>query len=248
MGPGANAEVERILIGNNNPEMLFWDQPLQHTETDAFKNLIIEAQEKVAQLVEENDGPIHVMAHSFGGHLFHQLSLKTPESFLSCSMMATGYDIVNGFYRLLIQVGSHPATESNLKSKITEYLSTNPKPKASELWNYAGLIAQDPAFFRLYWPSEDLFSAFVPYASRSKPMDMQSFQNIINDFVKNYYSPDNPLPSPWDGPVELVLGEKDPLIDIAHESGIWRRIFPQIKIKVLKDSGHFLHLEKILNT
>jgi pimeloyl-ACP methyl ester carboxylesterase len=248
MGPGANAQVEEQLLRIEFPEMLFWDQPQQKSASHAFKKLIESADETVSKLVKENGGPIQAVAHSFGGHIFYRLSLIHPEYFSSCKFIATGYDVVSGFFRLLKRVGSDLKTDPLLKKKISDFIHDHPAPVASDMWNYIGFIAQDPAFFRLYWPEENLFNSFLPFASKAQPMDMESFQNILNDFLANFYSPANPEISTWSGPIEITLGEKDPLIDVNHESQIWKKIFPQAQIKVLKDSGHFIHLEKVLKS
>lgn len=249
MGPGANAQADEIILAHSHPHVHFWNQPQQKNPSGSFESLIAAAEAEVKSLVSANGGsPIHVIAHSFGGHIFHHLSLRQPQLFKSCTFYGTGYDVPGGFFKLLKLMSQDLSTAPDLREKIKNYLSTQTNAKATEIWSYIGLIAQDPAFFRHYWPSENLFNSFAQAAAKTQPMHMESFQNILNDFLANHFTPDSLTPSPWTGRIEIQWGEKDPLIDSDHETRLWKAIFPQAHIKVLKNSGHFLHLEKYLNT
>ncbi|MCC2678596.1 MAG: hypothetical protein K0R29_1172 [Pseudobdellovibrio sp.] len=247
MGPGANAQADEAILSSAFPNVFFWNQPLQKNATHAFGNLIEEAKSQVAKLSAANNGnPVNVIAHSFGGHIFHALSLQIPDLLKSCSFYGTGYDIPGGFFKLLTVMRQSPSTESALKEKMDTFLAVHHESKASDIWNYIGLIAQDPAFFRHYWPTQDLFNGFIATAAKTEPMDMESFQNILNDFLNSHFTPENLSKSSWQGPIEIHFGDKDPLIEINKETGLWKTIFPQAHIKVLKNSGHFAHLEKYL--
>jgi len=247
MGPGANAQADQAILSSFFHNIYFWDQPLQKSADKAFARLVDAAEAEVKKLVAINDGsPIRVIAHSFGGHIFHHLSMRVPELLKSCTAYGTGYDIPAGFFKLLSIMGHEPSTPHALKENINSFLTAHKEPRASEMWNYIGLIAQDPAFFRHYWPAPELFSAFISVAAKADQMDMESFQNILNDFLVNHFKPDALKKSPWPGPIEIYFGNKDPLIEIPHESELWESIFPQARIEVLNNSGHFAHLEKYL--
>ena len=246
MGPGSNAQVESLLLRDLYPNTLFWDQPAQHTSEDAFKNLVLAAQKEITTLAARNNGPIKVIGHSFGGHILHQLTLLCPEHIASCTLFSTGYDIVEGFYNLLKIIGQSSETTQDLKNRIQEHLVINPTPTVQNFWSCISLVAQDPAFFRFYWPQPAQFEKYVKLASSTPPMDMLTFQNVINDFLTNFYSPKIPTKSSWTNPVQIIFGNKDPLLNLEHEVSIWKKIFPQAQIKVQENSGHFTHLESIL--
>ena len=206
---------------------------------------MLDTQSIVHSLAEKNEGPINIIAHSFGGHIFHQLTSLCPDRIASCELIGTSYDIVAGFYKLMKTLSNNNETDALLKNKINSYLSVHTAPQATELWNYLALIAEDPMFLRLYWPSTGMFNLYLEHAVKAEKMDMLSFQNILNDFMLNFYNPST-APSKWSGPIDITLGELDPLINLDQDKKKWTNIFPQARIKVLKNSGHFAHLESVL--
>lgn len=199
-------------------------------------------------MIGANNGePLKAVAHSFGGIVFYQLTLRDPNLFSSCKFYGTAYDIPGCFFRLLKVASLEQATPSDLRKKMTDYLANEAVSKTSEIWNYIGLIAQDPAFFRHYWPTESLFHNYVAVASNTEALDMESFQHILIDFLAHYFQPSELSPSLWKGPISIELGSKDPILDINREVKLWQSAFPQAQIKIIENAGHFLHLEKHLS-
>lgn len=247
MGPGANAQVENLVLSEFYPEINFWDQPKQKSTTNAFKNLIDAAEIEVRRMIRANNGaPIKAVAHSFGGIVFHQLTLRDPHLFSSCKFYGSGYDIPDCFFRLLKVAAVDEATPPALRKKMMDYLEGTTVAKASEIWDYIGLITQDPSFFRLYWPVDFLFQKYVAVASKTEGLDMESFQHILNDFLAHYFRPHDLEVSSWNGPMSIDIGSKDPILDINNETKLWRTAFPQAEIRTIENAGHFLHLEKHL--
>lgn len=250
MGPGFNAQIEKKLLQSTHPNIIYWDQPKISEPSAAFSKLIEATHERIQSLYKKNNNqPVHLVAHSFGGHLAHQLILKFPELIASCDFYSTGYNIPEGFLKLLTNIGNSPDTNADLKNEIQTFLTTYKKTgnPNQDTWSYISLIVKDPAFNKYYWPTGELFQKYVNFASAVEPLDMASFQNILSDFLNSEFHPERPKASKWSGQINIYLGEKDPLINTTSETSIWNKIFPQAKFHILKDSGHFIHLENILS-
>lgn len=251
MGPGQNAQVEKKLLQQHFKNILFFDQPKTPNKLNAFNDLVESCHEQIKILYKKNnDRPVHIMAHSFGGHLANQLLNRCPELIESCDMYSTGYDIPAGFFKLLRTIGESTRTNIHLKNEIIDYIKLtqpNSSNHLTNMWSYIGLIAKDPSYFTYYWPNDKLLQNYLNIAAHTDPIDMLSFQNVLSDFLETKFNPTNPAICNWTGPMTIYLGDNDPLINIDHETKIWNKIFIQAKIKSVNNSSHFIHLEPFLS-
>lgn len=244
MGPGLSAFAEREILSQSWPKNTdFWDQPAVSGPA-AYRDLVEATFEKIETLSAGGKNKIDLVAHSFGGNLARECLEKMGASVASVRLISTGPDPVAGFHRLLKRLVAEEETESTLQKKIAAFFAESPLPGRESLWEMIGLIGQDPNFMRIYWPERALYDAYNGIAARGPGIDFSTFQDVLNDFSRK----DPAIPSRilWKGKAELILGEKDPLLDPEEVARYWRTCFPELDVRRKPDSGHFPHLEDAL--
>lgn len=245
MGPGLTAGVERVVLGPLHPEVDYWDQPLV-SGLNAFTDLVNAALARAELLAENNRGKVHLVAHSFGGHIAREICELRPKSVASLTLFNTGFDVVGGFHSLLNALARDPGTPAALRKSAIDFLLSNPVSHLELLWPMFGIITQDPNFMRLYWKNEALFLRHQKLSANLPPFAFQTYQDALNSFLKTFNA--TPKQPSWDGPVHLVLGDSDPTISAGETITYWQTVFPKLTTAIRKKSCHFTHLEDELLT
>ncbi len=240
MGPGLNAGIERKLFSHKNPEVDYWDQPAVRGP-HAYSDLLAETLRRVESLYASGSSPINLVAHSFGGILAAEVLRKIPEKVSSLTLLSTGHDLVKSFYLLLSRLASDSATPADLRKKMETHLRENPEPTLDPFWSTIGMIVEDPNFMRLYWPTDSHFTEHRKLAEKFPPLDFLTFEATLNSYLR--IPSEIPKRISWDGPVTLILGDRDPLLTVGETTRYWRTLFPSLLSKVRPGSGHFVHLE-----
>ncbi len=245
MGPGMNAHCERNLLATEWTDTEFWDQPTISDSQDAFLVLVKAVCQKVQQKFQRSQKPITLVGHSFGGHLAIEALKEVGAMVDRCELLSPVYDLPSGFLGVLKALGKDAGTTPELKMEIEKYLLASEGSRLGRpqnFWEYIQLITQDPMFFRVYWAEPDLFRKFGRVAASAPPLDLETFQFVLNDiFEKVDFS--KAKKSLWTGPVEITFGALDPLVDVEREDRLWKSVFPQAQVRTLPESGHYLHLE-----
>lgn len=243
MGPGFNAYTERKMLGENNKNIEFWDQPVIENSQDAFRKLLNATATKLEEMYQDTQEPIHLVAHSFGAYIAVQL-LKTHPHFIgSLKVFNSSYNIVDGYLTLLKKMADN-TTDSEMKSQINAFLSSNPKSlQTGNLFDkIISLVTMDPMYIQHYFYSPKQLEAYINVASNAEPMNILMFKNVLVDFVDHYFK--NELMSHSTKPISIVLGgASDPFFTSQCEKS-WKALFPQAKIIVEDNIGHFVHLER----
>jgi len=243
MGPGLNAVTESMLLGSRNPAVDYWDQP-SVTGENAFSDLVEAAITKAKALAAASGKPIELIAHSFGGHLAREIIDKTPETVASLTLLSTGHDLVASFHTLLRKLEKDSETPAELLLKMTEYLRENPGARLATFWLEVGMIVKDQTFGRPYWPTKELFQNFLAVFAKAPPLSFPTFKAVVNSFLrKRDFIPKR---MQWKGPVSLILGDCDPLIQVSETVMYWQTLFPQLTKTIRKNSGHYAHIEDVL--
>lgn len=246
MGPGMSAFAERELLRDRwPPNTDFWDQPQVNGPT-AYRDLVAATFSKLEELSGGGKRKVDLIAHSFGGQLARECAGNMGEIVDSVRLISTGPDPLSGFYRLLIRLADDSRTDPALREKMSAFLAARPKSSDAPLWEMVGLIVQDPEFMRVYWPKRSLFEAYLGVAARGPALAFSTFQDVLNDFSRN--GPPIPTRITWKGRAELVLGEKDPLMDPDETERFWKACFSDLKVTRESRSGHFPHLEDALRS
>jgi pimeloyl-ACP methyl ester carboxylesterase len=243
MGPGLNAQAENHTFSSRFLDVLFWDQPHQPLKEEAFSRLTQSAQTQIAKLNKASGGPIGLITHSFSGQLALALLEKIDPKMIShCTLICPEFYFENCFANLLQRLVTRPNTSVDFKSEVKEYLKRLPNLTAVEKFKLGfEIVIKDKEFFKSYWYDEADFLAYVEATKNNSPLDFDSFLNISQDLLTH----PNPLQrSSFNGPVQIIMGQQDPLIHLKSELKAWKTVFPQAEIKVLDRCGHFAHFEK----
>jgi pimeloyl-ACP methyl ester carboxylesterase len=239
MGPGLNAYVERQLMQDQRPEVYFWDQPPVEGPT-AYEQLIEAAITVVDEMQKAAAKPIHLLAHSFGGHLAKEILYQRPMSVASCDFFSTGFDPAQGFHHLLMKLQHDSQTSVAVKRKMADVLSRHPSASAENVWEIIAQILEEPDFMRLYWPTVQQYERYKKISSGGPAFQATTFEDVLKGFFRR---PARSGPHPWKGPLALFLGAGDPLISVPEDSACWRQLFPGLTLAVVPDSGHYPHLK-----
>ncbi|MBC7385277.1 MAG: alpha/beta fold hydrolase [Cryobacterium sp.] len=226
-----------------HPEIDFWDQT-QVTGPDAYSDLKIAALMKFDALFAAAEKPISLIAHSFGSHLLRYLVQVRGDQISTIKLYSAGHDLIADLERLAERLAEQPSTPPDLTAELLFSLEHPPSDLIARLWNCAQLIAKDPAFMRLYWPTTPLFQKYQAITKSAPPLNFKTFRDVTTDFLKQKDS--LPNSTSWKGSATLVLGQKDPLLDPSKTRAYWESVFPKLQTELRPESGHYPHLERFL--
>lgn len=242
MGPGFHAQIEADFFAESKPEIDFWNQPLVGDRGDSLSTLSQQVIEKLKVLKSDNNNkPVDLIAHSVGGLLALNV-LKTDASLVqSCHFFSTGVNYPQLFLNLMKVLSKKTSVPEQAKDAIRAFRDKYSEITPQNLLEAAGILMTIPEFTRFYWASAEKYDRYQEVALKYAPLDVQTFLSVSSNILDQY--PSLVEPSPFKGEVNITLGEKDPLLDLKEESKIWKRVFPQAKLKIMPGVGHFVHYE-----
>jgi len=239
-GPGLSAIGERLVHGASLP-IDWWDQP--HAVTAAprpFYALVDAAAERAAAVAASSaDGRVHLVGHSFGAVLAHRLSLRMPERIASITLLAPAHDLADVFVRLashVTQFVDHPAP---LDEAIGRLLAA-PRDFAAAQALF-GLVFTVPDFLTAYWSpwADDRRAWFGDLMQKEPVFDGAAFDAIAGDA---WLDLGPPAVSGFAGPVDIVYGDADVLVDAPASLPLWQQAFRRVSSRVVH-AGHMIQLE-----
>jgi pimeloyl-ACP methyl ester carboxylesterase len=81
---------------------------------------------------------------------------------------------------------------------------------------------------------------YLALLARAPVIDPEAFQVLLADF---WQQPRLSVQTRVRGPVSLLFGEDDPLVDPAAGAAAWQAFFPSARSRILP-AGHFIQLER----
>lgn len=236
-GPGFSAELERRQYGSALP-IQWWDQP--HIKADnphAFDTWVTAAEAEVRRMSQVADGPISLLASSFGARLALELLHQIPELIGNVTISGGVLDLRQAFVRL----GCHLAR----KRSDTELARTAERAAAAAngpeaLWALIGAILSGPPFFDEYFSASahTQRAAFSKLAAEGRLLHADTFEAVLNDVLG---LPPRPVPADARRSVRVLIGAHDPFAGADHV-GYWHQYFPEAGVEQV-EAGHFPHLE-----
>lgn len=236
-GPGLSAIAERALYGNALA-IHWWDQPRSVVLfASPFDALVDAAEEEVVRLSPAGQS-VNLIAHSFGAHLALRLAMRIPERLSQIVLLAPVYNVGDAFARLARRLLEINPSSAPLLEAVQEFRA------AGDFDRFARLAAQVIGvanFIDVYWsPSAHARRRwFVDLLTHQPVFDMNAFEVIVRDF---WSAGASSAPARVAGPVHLVFGRADPLVDIEVERQTWLGLFRHATSRDI-DCGHFVHLE-----
>jgi pimeloyl-ACP methyl ester carboxylesterase len=236
-GPGLHAAVERIWFGDSLP-VLWWDQPAIAADDPApFQTLVGHAARQLQAMADLNDGPVKLIAHSFGGQIAAALAKELPAYMSSITLLGCSNPIRQFFNLGKWQAGGeyeHPELQSAL---------TAAEEKCDESRFFALVQAcfperRRPDFY--FGPSSTAVrERYFALAGATPSLDATTFFTVMRDRI---HAPFLPQINGFAGEVNVFMGKHDPLLQLDEDMERWRGIFPQTQFIVV-NAGHILQLE-----
>ncbi|MFL9908350.1 alpha/beta fold hydrolase [Paraburkholderia sp. RL17-337-BIB-A] len=237
-GPGLSAIVERALYGETLP-VVWWDQPrCEVLFARPYQALLDDVALEAEHLASRGGGKINLLAHSFGAHLALYLAMLMPERIGSITLLAPVFNPADA----LTRVGEHLTYLAPDRGSLRDALVSNREQNSFDsFWTLVERILEVPGFLDVYWgpESHERRRWFLSLIEREPWLDINTLRTILLDYWAGRALT---VRTTVRGPVGLVFGVHDVLVDAAQEAVAWKRYFPQATSRQL-NAGHFVHLE-----
>lgn len=240
-GPGLSCHAERTLYGTKLP-VHWWDQPRQSAGAAIRYRALLECtfDELARQAV---DGPVHVIAHSFGAMLALEASIRMPENIRALTLVAPVHDVVSAYLQIArVLIAQSPGGGRQALEAARDQAQGsrgNPEPVLA----LARALMADPHFLDLYWAPRSTHRRDWYYElMRGQALfDPAAFESVIQDFARSPPRAAGPIRA--DMPVDIVLGQFDRVVATDVERPYWQACFPQAAMRVVP-TGHMVQLEE----
>lgn len=238
-GPGLSCGAERERHGDGGP-VWWWEQPraapgAPHAYIDMAETALAELRRRV----EVAGAPVTLLASSFGAHYAVHLARKAPASVERIVLLAPTWDP----QRAIVRVARHIAATRpapSLEAALADYTDV---PGRDRFWQVFAALAQVPRFWEAYFtPQAQAAQRFGELMAVPGTFDAATAVAVLDDHAD---SGAVSAPCGYTGPVSLVFGAGDPLLDPVQGAADWRAVFPQASVRILP-VGHFPLLEASL--
>ncbi len=237
-GPAMGAAMERASFPESQRGH-WWDQPRPAPGArQPYRDLLDASEAELRRVARERGTSLVLLANSFGAVLAAHLAQVAPELIERIVLSAPVADLELALLRVARRVAAlatPPATQ--LRAALARY---DEAPARQQYWAVMDLLLPHPQLSQQYWlPASPQADWFAQMLGRPEMFDFAAHLAIADDYQR---TPLPAQPSPFTGPVELLLGVADPLADPAATADWWRRCFPQASVRLVT-AGHFPHLE-----
>lgn len=239
-GPGLDCEGERRWFGASLP-VAWWDQP-RHVEgqgrwTDAT---ITAAARKVADMCAKSGRATPLVAHSYGCLIAQQVADMAPDNVGELVLLGPGVSLATQYQRVgLHMMARDPdAGGGALRAAVAAGAET---PGPQRIFEIAGAVASLPDWRRTYFSpaSQRAYERYVALLPEGTPIDLATF---IAGVVEHFAQPPVAAPARFSGPVRILMGRDDVLLDRESVLPYWSCVYPQARCDEVS-AGHMIHLE-----
>lgn len=235
-GPGFSATLERSQYGDALP-IHWWDQPkIAMSAPCAFEQLVAACEQELARLAFRKNGPLPLLASSFGARIALELLRRSPHNVDSVTVSGGVLDLRQAFVRF----GRRLARTRGMPQLNRLAAEAERFELSDALWPLIEAIASTPDFLDAYWSP----AATVPrdamraLAAAGPLFDMETFRVVTNDVLQ---IPLAPAARRHDDRIRILIGRHDPYADV-QDAEHWQHYFPGARIEHV-EAGHFPHLE-----
>lgn len=240
-GPGLGTAFERQRFPDAD-HVHWWQQPSAVScATRPYQDLLAATLAEFRLSVDMLGGPMTIMASSFGAHLAVHLARHMPESIARIVLLAPTYNPEAAAMRLARHGLALHAADANADKLVAALAAYEADPGRPRFWDVMGALWLLPNVTSLYFGpnSGDEPQVFAYLLQQPGVFDAPSSVATSDDFANHAPAP---AASPYTGPVTVIFGQFDPMVDPAADGPIWRTVFPQAQLRTLP-TGHFPLLE-----
>lgn len=236
MGPGFHSQVENHLFGSMYKHVDFWNQPLAKDFSE-LQNSVFEKVQSVYQA--NNNSPISLIAHSFGGALARSVIQKYPEMVSDLKMINCSLNPFECFVNLSTRLQHYESIQEQRKKLATIRAGT-----VEEKINFILAVAIIPEFPSYYWHSKAKMIQFQSVYNQYPALNVGVFLSVFSDYLAKEPLLHS-LPIRWNGNVTYFYSPKDALFDGLNDKSMtgWKDLFPAMKVVLSQESGHYSHIE-----
>jgi pimeloyl-ACP methyl ester carboxylesterase len=235
-GPGLNAELERRKFGSSLP-VHWWDQPRVNADhSESYDRLVKSAIDELHRLSSLVDGPIALLASSFGTHLALALINEAPSQVGNVGFVGGILDMRTALCRLGGQVA-----RANLDSDLAALsLRAGENSESLALWDLIESLFRVPNLLDFYWSPTATAGrdAMKALASQGNLLHVPTYQAVLRDFLTRKGPTDS---TQWKGSASVWIGRHDPYA-LPSDAEAWEAALPHASVRFV-DAGHFPHLE-----
>lgn len=244
-GPGLAPVFERTRFPDA-PHIHWWQQPLaKPCAVRPFLDLQAAALEELRRTAAAHGGPVTLAASSFGAHLAVHLASHAPQLVQRIVLLAPTFDPEQAALRLARRAfrvhTDHPAA-GQLAIALAAYEDDPGRPR---FWDVFGALSLLPDVTALYFGPNggaDAARSFAELIAQPGAFDGPTSVATSDDFSA---IDRRPVASAFAGPVTVLFGAHDPMIDAEQDRAVWGTIFPQAEFFKV-ETGHFPLLELTL--
>ena len=184
------------------------------------------------------DGPIDLIAHSFGGQIAAALATEHGELIRSITLLGCPPSPLTAFINFARRLLDNPSEHPGLKAALTAV------EEHCDMSRFIALIQAcypDGTLPDSYFGtnSNEIKVRYSDIATHMPPLDIATFMAVMQAFLNPRSLP---VTNSYTGAVTLLMGLNDPLLRVHEDSERWLKIFPHAKLRTYQ-AGHFLQYE-----
>ena len=245
-GPALGPVFERARYPEAS-HVHWWHQPLAKPCAERpYRDLLQATLTEFRRVAAEAGQPLTVMASSFGAHLAVHLAQHAPALIKDIVLLAPTFNPEQAALRLARRAFRVHTDHPNAGKLATALAMYEDDPGRPRFWDVFGALSQLPDVTDLYFgPNGGVEAArsFSELIQQPGAFDGPTSVATSDDFSAIDHTP---LRSAFDGPVSVLFGAYDPMIDAEHDRTVWETIFPQAAFFKV-ETGHFPLLELSLD-
>jgi pimeloyl-ACP methyl ester carboxylesterase len=241
-GPALGPVFERARYPDAS-HVYWWHQPLaKPCAARPYLDLLEATLTEFRRVAAEAGQPLTVMASSFGAHLAVHLARHAPELVKDIVLLAPTFNPEQAALRLARRAFRVHTDHQHAGKLATALAMYEDDPGRPRFWDVFGALSLLPDVTDLYFGPNggaEAARSFSELIQQPGAFDGPTSVATSDDFSALDHTP---VRSAFEGPVSVLFGAYDPMIDAEHDRTVWEIIFPQAAFFKV-DTGHFPLLE-----
>jgi pimeloyl-ACP methyl ester carboxylesterase len=247
-GPGANSLGEQALLGpallELGIECAFWNEPpAPAAPQNAFEHALASARMALSRARAER-APCLLIAHSFAA-LYALEILRTEPGAISALLLVTPSPTLFPLFMNVLRLAEKDLGRANpsASAALSQLISETQALMDPAMRRAFEIAATDPDLFSHYWQDRAAMENYYGvWAKAGANFELNTFIAVLEGLSKRPTPSD--LPRPFDRPVEILFGKKDPVVCLETELARVKTNFPSARLNLLEGCGHYPHIER----
>ncbi|WP_229223663.1 alpha/beta fold hydrolase [Duganella sp. sic0402] len=244
-GPALGPVFERARYPDAT-HVHWWHQPLaKPCAARPYLDLQEATLTEFRRVAADAGQPLTVMASSFGAHLAVHLARHVPELIKNIVLLGPTFNPEQAALRLARRAFRVHTGHQHAGKLATALAMYEDDPGRPRFWDVFGALSLLPDVTELYFGPHggpEAARSFAELIQQPGAFDGPTSVATSDDFSALDHTP---VRSAFEGPVSVLFGAYDPMIDAEQDRAVWEVIFPQAAFFKV-ETGHFPLLELTL--